>query len=57
MEGRGGKRKIMRGWRTWGAPAGLRDGELLMRCTTVTAGLPGKDGRLGESLRQRATRL
>lgn len=28
-----------------------------MRCTTVTAGLPGKNGRLCESLRQRVTEL
>lgn len=42
---------------TWGAFAGLRDGEFLMRRATVTAGLAGKDGRLGEGLRQRATGL
>lgn len=31
---------------TWGASAGLSDGEFLMRGVTITAGLPGKDGRL-----------
>lgn len=42
---------------TWGAFAGLSNGELLMRRATVTAGLIGKDGRLRESLGQRVTRL
>lgn len=37
---------------TWGASAGLGDGEFLMRGTTITTGLPGKDGRLCKSLRK-----
>lgn len=47
-------------WRwtcTWGASAGLRDAELLVRRSTVAAGLRGEDGRLGESLSQKGTVL
>ena len=36
---------------TWSAPAGLGDGESLMRGAAVTAALPGEDGRLSQSLR------
>lgn len=53
----GERRKPSRRRSTWGASAGLRDGEFLMRRATITAGLPGKDGRLGEGLRQKATGL
>lgn len=42
-----------RGCCTWGASAGLSDGELLMGCAAIAAGLAGKDGRLCQSLRQR----
>lgn len=38
---------------TWGASAGLSDGEFLMGGATITTGLPGKDGGLCQSLRQR----
>lgn len=51
---------IKAAWRwtcTWGASAGLRDAELLVRRSTVAAGLRGKDGRLGESLSQKGTGL
>ena len=51
-ESHGGRRRV-----TWRASTGLRYCELFMRRTTVTAGLPGKNGGLGESLRQKETEL
>lgn len=46
-----GRRKSRRR-STWGAPAGLGDGEFLMRGAAITTGLPGKDGRLCQCLRE-----
>lgn len=47
----GTERHTSRRRSTWGASASLRDGELLVGGATITTGLPGKDGRLCQSLR------